>query len=252
MELSLKKKFPHSYRFHQKTKIKKEDIEILTPKTGALFFPIEYKNYPRFPKIKLPSKVQITHKYFEDVILSRRSQREFKGKYISLRELSYILFLSCGISRIEDEQPRRTYPSAGALYPIEVYPIILRVKNTPPGIYHYNVREHVLEKIKEEKLTSLQKKVKLICCNQEFVEKAAVCFILTAIFTRTLRKYGERGYRYILLEGGHIGQNFYLTSTSLNLKCYAIGGFLDDEIRKLLDIEKIENEEPIYVIVIGL
>jgi len=86
----------------------------------------------------------------------------------------------------------------------------------------------------------------------EFVKDASLIIFQTAVFWRTCIKYGERGYRFVLQESGHIGQNIYLVSEVLNLKCCALGGFRisDEQIEKLLDIDGI-TESLIYTSVIG-
>lgn len=74
--------------------------------------------------------------------------------------------------------------------------------------------------------------------------------IITACFNRTLQKYGERGYRYVFLDAGHVGENIYLSSSYLNLGCVAIGGFDDDKLNDTLGIDG-KNESSIYVLTIG-
>ncbi|RLE75209.1 MAG: nitroreductase [Thermoprotei archaeon] len=234
--------------FYEKTKLKKCLKGKKTPTESKIL----YKSYPRFKQIRLPTKIKTSELSFENILLNRRSVRDFTGAFISLEELSYILYFSAGISvKGEDwNEALRMYPSAGARYPLELYIIGLRVKNLHPGLYHYNVKRHSLERLFVSKKQRIIDETVRICCNQEFVKRCSVVFIITSIFGRTTLKYGERGYRYVLIEAGHLAQNIYLTATAIRLGCCGIGGFLDDEVVALLDLERVE-ERPIYLLAVG-
>src|SRR5271157_1697511 len=101
---------------------------------------IHYKEYPRFKRITLPKKF-IKDSSFENVLEKRKSTREFKNKKLSLNEISKLLFYSFGITTVKEsgnwDTAKRTYPSAGARYPLEVYPVIFHSSDVAPGIYHY-------------------------------------------------------------------------------------------------------------------
>jgi len=208
-----------------------------------------YKTYPRLPRINLSH----TEKEFDlfKAITQRSSKREMNGGPISLDELSLLLKYSCGITRKNKEgDGRRAYPSGGARYPIETYCLVVKPgEGLKPGLFHYNVKEHCLETLWEKTFTKedLDK-----IATYEFVQDSSLIIFLTAIFGRTQNKYGQRGYRFILQESGHIGQNIYLVSESLNLKCCALGGFRisDEQIEKILDIDGM-TESLVYTTAIG-
>ena len=141
----------------------------------------------------------------------------------------------------------RTTPSAGGLYPIETYPIINNVSNLLPGIYHYDIVKHNLELIKKG---DFRMDVAKGCLDQEMAYKSSVNFIWTAVIGRSQWKYLQRCYRYIYMDAGHIGQNFYLVAEALNLGACTIGAIYDDELNQLLEIDGI-NETSIYVGVLG-
>lgn len=227
--------------FHERTEIHK--ISKSRGRPPLIFWKIFYKKYFRFPSIYLPK--QFTKSYLEKIILRRRSMREFTEKPIDVKTLSHLLYFSFGITFKNNEF--RAYPSAGARYPIEVYPILLKGENIENGVYHYNVKDHKLEKLRSG---NFKKFLFNVTCQQKWIKKASVVFILTGILNRTLLKYGERGYRYVLLEAGHAAQNMYLIATSLGLGCCTIGGFLDKEIDRFLDLEKTD-EKTIYMLAIG-
>ncbi|MBU4142677.1 SagB/ThcOx family dehydrogenase [Patescibacteria group bacterium] len=208
-----------------------------------------YKTYPRLPKINLSH----TEREFDlfKAITKRSSKREMSGGEINLGELSLLLKYSCGITRrTEEGDGRRAQPSGGARFPIETYCLVVRPgEGLAPGLFHYNIKEHCLEKIWDK--TFGQEDLDKIA-TYEFVKDASLIIFLTAVFWRNQNKYGERGYRFILQESGHIGQNIYLLSEALNLKCCALGGFRisDEQIEKILDIDGT-TESLVYTAVIG-
>lgn len=113
-------------------------------------------------------------------------------------------------------------------------------------MYHYNVKLHCLELLLKGNIG----KVLSVYINQQWVKKSSMIFFITSVVGRSGIKYGDRAYRHCLLEAGHIGQNFYLVSDAIGLKCCAIGGFLDQEINKLFDIDP-NVEVALYILAIG-
>lgn len=245
--------FSISEIYHENTKIrsynllKKENIEPIIAKIQGK----SYKNYSSSEKIYLPKDFKKSKTSIEEVMQRRRSIRDFSGKSLNIKELSKILYFSYGITgQIENNKTKiflRASPSAGALYPIEIYPVIFNVKNIDKGLYHYNVKNHFLEKLKTGDYHDLIYRSTL---SQEMIKYASVIILLTAMFNRTKIKYGERGYRYILLDAGYIGENIYLVSNAMGLGVVSIGGFIDDDINELLDINGVD-EAVIYIFAIG-
>ncbi|MEW6094927.1 MAG: SagB/ThcOx family dehydrogenase [bacterium] len=206
--------------------------------------PPMFKKYPKAKKIKLPQDFKYRGISVEEAIVKRRSKRNFLPKPISLEELSCLLHYASGITGYGR---LRAAPSAGALYPIEIYPVIHQVKDITPGIYHYSIEDHSLELLEEG---DYRHKLSQHCLGQKFVAEAAVAFIMTAVFARTKWKYRNRAYRYVLIEAGHIGENIYLSATSLGLGTCAVGAFFDDQINKELNIDGIK-EAAIHITVVG-
>ncbi|MFH1287265.1 MAG: SagB/ThcOx family dehydrogenase, partial [bacterium] len=205
-----------------------------------------YKNYHGKAKINLPPP-DYKGLSLEETIKKRRSVRNFKKEPLSLKELSILLFAADGITKKEGDFGYRSAPSAGALYPIEIYSIVHNVDKLKQGIYHYSFLDHSLELIKEG---NFKKEIVHAASDQETTGEAGVTFVLTSIWQRITRKYGERGYRYTFIEAGHIGQNIYLETVSLGLGCVAVGAFFDDELNKLLGIDG-ENESALYILSVG-
>jgi len=206
-----------------------------------------YKNYPNCQTIELPDIAPLSDMILHEVLKNRRSVREYQNKHLTKETLSYLLWASTGISRKEGGYEFRTSPSAGALYPIETYLVVNNVKKVDPGVYHYNIQNHYLELLKKEDYAVETAKAAL---NQRMCVEAPVVFIWTAIFERMKWKYGQRAYRYIYLDAGHIAENLALTATSLKLGSCQIGALFDDEVNKIIDVDGTE-ESVIYMSVVG-
>ena len=208
--------------------------------------PSQYKAYPGASMIKLP-KPEYRGIILEEAIRERRSARKYSSKPVNLQQLSQLLFAAQGVNGKSYGTELRTVPSAGALYPFEIYLVVNRVQGLEPGIYHYNVLEHELELVKSGKFGS---KITNAGLKQDMLGKAAVTFVLSAIFDRTRHKYGERGFRYIYIEAGHISQNIYLQSISLGLGSVVVGAFHDDKVNKIIDVDG-KKEAAIYLHAVG-
>lgn len=206
-----------------------------------------YKSYPRMEQIllPLPSKPKLS---LIEALVKRESKRNFTKKDINLNDFSNLLFYSGGIKSLLSKKKgvKRFYPSAGARYPLEIYPFVLHVANIKTAIYHYHLKSHSLEKILDK--TFYNETVKQF--NQPWIEKSSLLLVISAIFDRTERKYGDRGLRHIYTEYGHLAQNISLIATDLGLGACSIGGFVDDGLNKLLDFDKID-ESVIGVVAIG-
>lgn len=209
-----------------------------------------YKEYLRMPKIMLPEPHRLDFSLGE-VITKRISERVFENGQASIQELSDLFFYSAGIitSKENFDKTRRAYPSGGARFSLETYLFVFEdSEEINSGIYHYNVKNHYLEKILEEK--NLRNIIYPEYIWQDMIQKAPMLLVISSVFERTMMKYNDRGMRYIMLEAGHLGQNICLVSSALNLKCCAIGGFDDDKFNEILDIDD-ETEGVLYIFSIG-
>lgn len=235
-----------SDHFHARTNnlsLKTNDDPKKWPKSWT---EVHFKTYPRFEKIilekpELDELIQLVH--------SRRSSRVFKDKKLSFQDLSYILYSSCGLIHTDKDfnHSRRPYPSAGARYPLEVYPLALNVEGLKKGLYHYNVRDNNLELLSEQDIT---KWVSKTFGGQDWLLNTSVIFIITAVLNRVRVKYRDRGYRFALIEAGHMGQNICLAAEELKLGCCALGGYIDDKVDKLIDVG-YTKESTIYALAVG-
>ena len=220
--------------------------------------PPRYKTYPETPQIDLPppnlapsgTKGEVSSTPTLDLvtaITTRRSRRNYNTQSVlPLADLSQLLYLAQGITW--DNREFRAVPSSGALYPLEIYPIVHRVEGLEPGLYHHAIQRHKLELVKSGDLRQPLIKAGL---SQDFLGEANVCFVVSGIFQRTRWKYHERTYRYVLMEVGHLGQNLYLAATALGLGVCCIGAFFDDPLNQLLEIDG-EKEAALYLITVGI
>lgn len=202
-----------------------------------------YKTYPRLDKIKLSPRLK--NNRLGNILRKRRSIRKFTKIPIKKTDLEYLLYSSSGL--INNNNTKRPYPSAGARYPLEIYPLIVNCLGFEKGLYHYNLKNNSLELLLRRDLSNWLVKV---LGGEKWVKNVAVTFIITGVLDRTRIKYGNRGYRYALIETGHLAQNILLLATELGLGSCVIGGYVDTEVDKLLDIE-IQNESTLYLITLG-
>jgi len=141
----------------------------------------------------------------------------------------------------------RAWPSAGGLYPLDTYVAAARVVGLVPAIYHYNPVAQQLERLNARDPVDV---VDRGFFGQEMARQAAAVIILVASFDRTVVKYGERGYRLVLLDAGHAAQNLLLTAEQLDLDAVAVGGFHDDALASDLGLDGI-SEAPVHAVLVG-
>ena len=171
----------------------------------------------------------------EEVLKSRRSVRSFKEQELSLEQVGQLLWAAQGITSPEG---KRTAPSAGALYPLEVYYFFKE------GWGHYNPEKHILEILgKEDRRQDLAR----VSFNQSWIQEAPVVFVIVGFVERTAKKYGDRAERYVILEAGHACQNLLLQAVALGLGGTSVGAFSDEEIKKILGVKAL----PLYVVPVG-
>ncbi len=198
---------------------------------------------PEQSVIMLPAP-NLTGVSVEEAIGRRRSVRDFDGSPISQAELSQILWAAQGIS---GEGGKRSAPSAGALYPIELYVVPNRIEGISCGIYHYVPQEHKLVLHEEGNFTDAVFRSAL---SQHAVRDAAAVLIFTSVRERTASKYGDAADRYIAMEAGHISQNVLLESVSLGLGAVPIGAFDAEAMDRLLAING-SGESAVYINALG-
>jgi SagB-type dehydrogenase family enzyme len=179
----------------------------------------------------------------ERTLHARRSIREYAPGVLTLTDLSQVLWAAQGVT---DTDGFRTAPSAGALYPLEMYVVAGDVAELPQGIYHYRPRGHTLQRIAGGDIRPALMQAAL---GQPCIAQAAAVLLVAAVYERTTAKYGTRGTRYVHMEAGHAAQNVYLQAVSLQLGTVAVGAFDDKRIKAVAALR--EDEQPLYLLPLG-
>lgn len=193
--------------------------------------------------IKLPEVRRDGPMSVEQALFSRRSFREFKRESLTLQEITQLLWSADGVT---DVRNYRTAPSAGALFPLEVYLVAGQVTGIPPGIYRYGPRRHVLEqRVPGDRREDLCQ----AALGQDAIRRAPAILAFFAIYDRTMKKYGERGMRYVHMEVGHAAQNISLQAVALDIGAVVIGAFRDEKVKKIMNCET--DQYPLYLIPVG-
>lgn len=181
---------------------------------------------------------------FEQTLFQRRSVRTYKNIPLTLKEVSQLLWACNGITAASKY---RTAPSAGALYPLEIYLCVNNVTGLNKGVYKYFPKEHALKIVSDNKNISFD--LANSALGQSSISEAAINIVISGVSNRITSKYGNRGIRYMFMEAGHASQNVYLQCQTLNLGTVAIGAFNDKEIKTLLKMPA--DEEPLYIMPVG-
>jgi len=207
-----------------------------------------------------PQKIQQHHINFLDLVNQRKSVRQYTDESLTLQELSYLLWCTQGVkvihTRENSEQARqwnmeitlRTVPSAGLRNPLDTYLVVNRVDGLESGLYRFLALQHKLVQVDSN--SGWSERISEACQRQRFVGQGAVVFVWVANPYRTEYSYGNRGYRYIFLDSGHVCQNLYLASEAIGCGVCAVGAFDDDKINGLFSLDG-ETQFVIYVAPVG-
>jgi len=198
--------------------------------------------------IKLPEPETKGRVSVEQAIYKRRSVRSFANTPLSLEEVSQILWAAGGKTVDGITGPTRAYPSAGAVYPLEVYLVAGNVMGLDPGVYRYNWKDNSLIPVREGDKRSELSRASL---GQRMITQAPATLVVTMFPHKIARAYGKRGMdRYISMDAGHLGQNVHLQAESMGLGTVMVGAFRDDEVSEVLGI-KTKEEVPLYIMPVG-
>jgi len=197
-------------------------------------------------EVLLPHPRPLTGQGIEDVMLRRRSVREYLMKPLSLEEAALLCWSAQGISEVGEGL--RTSPSAGARYPITLYLVVGEggVEGLREGIYRYIVERHSLYLHKEG---DFRKELSDAALDQEHVARAPLTLTFAVDFRKTTSRYGDRGYRYVWIDVGHAAQNVYLAATALGLGTVGVGAFKDEKVTEILSLNR--GVHPAYLMPVG-
>jgi SagB-type dehydrogenase family enzyme len=189
-----------------------------------------------------------------EAIEARRSERDFARDPIASSELAGLLHAAYGRThQLLDDEPAgigpqlRTVPSGGALFPLELYVCAWRVDGLTPGLYHFDPLRRVLECVSVDDLADA---VAAAAIYPEPTTRCAALLLVTGVFWRTRFKYGLRGYRFALLEAGHVVQNVLLVATAYGLASLPLAGFYDARLESVLGVDGVE-ESVLYAVAVG-
>ncbi len=198
-------------------------------------------------RLTLPEPRYTSDTAVETALAQRRSIRAYSGENLSFDELSQLLWAAQGITA---PWGGRTAPSAGALYPLELYVVVGTVTGLDAGVYRYRPADHELEKTSEG---DVRAELAGAALNQDFIGEAAIDLVFVGVFNRTTVKYRERGIRYVYMEAGHAAQNVFLQAEALDLGTVTIGAFDDHAVQQLVVVREQEQAQgrPLYIMPVG-
>lgn len=203
----------------------------------------------RLVRLPAPADLNMPVVELRAVVEKRRSLRRYLPDPLTLDELTYLLWMTQGVKATTARPSTlRTVPSAGARHAFETYLLVNRVEGLEPGLYRYLALEHALLPL--DLSAGVVETITAACNGQQHVRQSAVTFVWAAVASRMTWRYGERGYRYLHLDAGHVCQNLYLTAESLRCGACAIAAFLDDELNQALGLDG-EEQFVIYAATVG-
>ena len=209
---------------------------------------LEFKGYRA---IDLPKSLTELNTSLEQAISARVSTRDLVPSLITLQNVATILHYAYGITRDNKNtnypRPFRIVPSGGALYPLELFFHSTCISDQLPGIYHYNP---VMNNIRLLQEGDQSRRISESLVQKDIAYGASLIIFITAMFNRSIFKYQDRGYRYILLEAGHVAQNINLVANGLELGCVNLGGFFDRKLDDLLGLDGVTHSS-IYIVAVG-
>jgi len=195
----------------------------------------------QLPDPKLDGDVSL-----ERTIHQRRTIRSFNSKALTLRQLSQLLWAAQGIT--ESGGFKRAAPSAGALYPMDIYVAVGgdSIEKLVPGVYHYEPANHSFSLTQEG---DVRRDIAIASLGQMWMAYAPITLLITAEYSRIMVKYGQRGVRYAMMEAGHIGQNIFLQSQAMGMEAGIVGAFEDEKVIQVMGITK--THEPLLLMPVG-
>ncbi|MFH1837831.1 MAG: SagB/ThcOx family dehydrogenase [Candidatus Omnitrophota bacterium] len=196
--------------------------------------------------ITLPKPDKKGNVSVEETINMRRSLRSFSSEALTLKEVSQVLWAAGGETADGITGPTRSYPSARAIYPLDIYLVAGNVEGLKEGIYEYEWKEHMLIPVKDG---DHREELSRAAMNQQMIAKAPVTVVILAREEEVESRYGEKAaMRYISMDAGHLGQNVHLQTESLGLGTVMVGSFSEKEVNKVMGTEK---KIPVYMMPIG-
>lgn len=182
-----------------------------------------------------------------ETLQRRRSVRDYADQGITAQDLSQLLWACQGVTAKMGRHALKTAPSAGARYPCETYVVVNRSDDVAPGVYRYLPEQHALRRLRKGDYADA---IAQAACGQEMAADAPVVFAWTAVFDRTVSRYGQRGYRYVYLDAAHIAANLALAAVGMGLASCQIAALFDDDVNHILGCDGV-SESILYMSAVG-
>lgn len=206
-----------------------------------------FKEYTGKEKIMLHPEPEKRNDNIWELLQQRRSERKYGNRVMNKNDLSLLLWACQGVTAQTGQHLLRTAPSAGALYPVETYVAVENVEKINAGLFHYDVRDMSLGRLSD---SPPGKQIAAAALGQNFLGRASVVFVWSAIMRRAISKYGHRGMRYIFMDAGHICQNLLLAAEALGFAACPVAALYDEECNDLIGLDG-EEESVIYMAAVG-
>lgn len=203
----------------------KVPLVLLSLTVGTMVYAMDRNLGLELPEPRLDGDVSL-----EASIRERRSVRDYSGRPLSLADVGQLLWAAQGVTSSDGG---RAAPSAGALYPLELYLVAGDIESVPAGIYRYQSRGHRLQHCADG---DLRKTLGRAALGQSWVRRAPAVLVVAAVYERSEKKYGQRARRYTRIETGHVAQNVYLQAVALGLGTVIVGAFDDAELQQVLNL----------------
>ncbi len=235
--------------FIEKTKYQYLDKSEQTKGAPQPPLELDYDRTKRLIDLPKPDEIKIPSADLKNAIEHRRSIRSYSREPLTIEELSYLLWCTQGVQEVvPGSSTLRNVPSGGARHPFETYPLVNNVTGLKAGLYRFLAIDHKL--VEENMASDIADRITEACLRQQFVKTSSATFIWTAVPYRVTWRYGQRGYRFMFLDAGHVCQNLYLSAESITCGVCAIAAYSDDEMNRLLELDG-EEQFVIYMAAVG-
>lgn len=238
--------------FHENSKLSPFDPPMSDEQAAALSGQIgETLHYSQYPAVKLPEELDPISLPLSLALARRSTPAALERRQLTLQQLAVLLYCAYGVTDEAGpdggERSQRTVPSAGSLYPLELYFHTRSVDGLPPGLYHFNPVDNELRRLRDGDQTA---KLGSALVHKHLAVTTSLVLFVGAMFERTVKRHDERGYRYALLEAGHVAQNLGLAAVGLGLGCVHVGEYHDRKIDALLGFDGL-SQSTVYMAAIG-
>ena len=234
--------------------MKKTQYKFMGPSAQSKGLPqppleLDYDSSKQIIDLPKPHELKIKDISLRQAIETRESIRKYSDQSLTLEELSWLLWCAQGVKEVMGTRATlRTVPSAGARHAFETYLLVNNVDGLQQGLYRFIAIEHKLFQVNQDE--EIADRITKAALDQSQVKKCNVTFLFVAVVERMRWRYGMRGYRYLHLDAGHVGQNLYLAAENINCGVCAIAAFEDEELNRVLDLDG-EEQFVIYLLTVG-